>query len=128
MSLVMKHLAPHQSPTVRYLRWAAAALAFFSGTFLVLYHNILSSSSVKNRLLDEDKTRRLPTLCSHRVVGDEVDQLGPHTLLAMTILAHRGIRCFDADVIRCVRSDRRFLHGMVLIILCCSMLCLSGGF
>lgn len=101
----------HKSSSARYLRWATAALAFFSGTCLILFHIIFSSRSEKNSLLAADRTRKLPTLCSHRIVGDEVDQLGPHTLLAMTILAHRGIRCFDADVIRYILLEQMFFMG-----------------
>lgn len=42
----------------------------------------------------------LPVLCSHRIVGDEVDLLSWQPVRAMSKLFKQGIYCFDADVIR----------------------------
>ena len=42
-----------------------------------------------------------PTLCSHRIVGDEVDKLSGQPLKAISRLFTEGIYCFDADVVRC---------------------------
>lgn len=43
---------------------------------------------------------RYPVLCSHRIVGDEVDLLSWQPVRAMSKLFKHGIYCFDADVIR----------------------------
>ena len=42
----------------------------------------------------------LPTLCAHRIVGDESAQLGISLPDAMDSLFARNISCFDADVVR----------------------------
>lgn len=41
-----------------------------------------------------------PTLCAHRIVGDEVDLLSGQPLRGMAKLFSEGIYCFDADVVR----------------------------
>eukprot|EP00892_Ulva_mutabilis_P010388 jgi/Ulvmu1/7721/UM039_0027.1 len=55
----------------------------------------------------------LPTLCSHRIVGDEVERLSGQPLRAMAKLFSEGIYCFDADVVRL--SDRSLYVGHPLM-------------
>jgi hypothetical protein len=68
-----------------------------------------SSGRMFNEL--RQKYKPVPSLCAHRIIGDESDTLGPNPIRAMRIHRDRGIQCFDADLVRSASLVSRALSS-----------------
>ena len=87
------------SPRSLWLRRIALAVAVTSAGLL------LSRLSRVGRSGNSDESwyrqEQLPSLCAHRIFGDEANGLATDPRIAIAQLAEQGIRCFDVDVVRC---------------------------
>jgi hypothetical protein len=84
----------------RHQRWQLVVLAGVALVFLICMVAPVDIGSAK----EFSVSRRVPGLCAHRIVGNESGELGAYLIPALTTLANKGISCFDADIVRCVRT------------------------
>jgi hypothetical protein len=74
----------------------------FLGTAWQAFQSVVRRAGLRAVEYTSQACIRRPSICAHRIVGDEVDVLGADPLDAMDRLFSKDVQCFDGDVVRYV--------------------------